>query len=56
VVAAQPGGRRGGGALLTPFGRELVARYRAIERAAAGAVGPHLAAIEGALKPMDDGA
>jgi molybdate transport system regulatory protein len=56
VVAAHPGGRRGGGARLTPFGRELLERYRAIERAAALAVGPHLAAIEDALKPTDDGA
>ena len=54
VVAARPGGRRGGGASLTLFGRELVARYRTIERAAAGAVGSDLAAIEGALKPTDN--
>jgi molybdate transport system regulatory protein len=46
VVAAQPGGRHGGGARLTTFGRDLVARYRAIEREAAAAVGRHLAAIE----------
>jgi molybdate transport system regulatory protein len=50
VVAARPGGRRGGGASLTPAGRALLERYRTIERAAAAAVRPHLAAIEDALK------
>lgn len=50
VVAARPGGRRGGGASLTPAGRALLERYRTIERAAAVAVEPHLAALEDALK------
>ena len=31
VVAAQSGGRHGGGARLTPFGHDLVVCYRAIE-------------------------
>src|SRR5258708_20518507 len=31
VIAAQPGGARGGGATLTPFGQQLIQRYRAIE-------------------------
>ena len=31
VVATQPGGVRGGGAELTPFGLELIENYRAIE-------------------------
>jgi molybdate transport system regulatory protein len=48
VVAAQSGGRHGGGAQLTPFGRDLVACYRAIEREAAAAADRHLAAIEAA--------
>jgi molybdate transport system regulatory protein len=48
VVAAQSGGRHGGGAKLTPFGRDLVACYRAIEREAAAAADRHLAAIEAA--------
>jgi molybdate transport system regulatory protein len=55
VVAAQPGGRRGGGARLTPAGRALLRHYRTIERAAADAVQPHLAAIEDALKEPDAG-
>jgi molybdate transport system regulatory protein len=48
VVAAQSGGRHGGGAQLTAFGRDLVACYRAIEREAAAAADRHLAAIEAA--------
>jgi molybdate transport system regulatory protein len=37
VVATQPGGARGGGALLTMFGRKLVRDYRAIEAGASAA-------------------
>jgi molybdate transport system regulatory protein len=50
VVEAQPGGRSGGGALLTPFGHELVKHYRAIEAKAAKAAAAHLKAIEAAAK------
>jgi N-terminal domain of molybdenum-binding protein len=32
AVERQTGGKNGGGAVLTPFGRSLVARYRKIER------------------------
>lgn len=46
VVEAQTGGRRGGGAVLTPFGLALVAHYRAIEQAAARAATAHLAELE----------
>ncbi len=42
VVASQIGGRKGGGATLTPFGRAIVTRYRAIERAADEAARHHL--------------
>ena len=35
VVATQAGGKRGGGAQLTPAGLAVVSRFRAIERAAA---------------------
>ena len=48
VVAAQSGGRHGGGARLTAFGRDLVVRYRAIEREAAAAADRHLRAIAAA--------
>jgi molybdate transport system regulatory protein len=33
VVLASPGGREGGGTALTPFGEELVRRFRAMEAA-----------------------
>lgn len=45
VVAAQPGGRSGGGATLTPFGGRLVACYREIERDAASAAAERLAEL-----------
>ena len=46
LVKAQMGGRDGGGASLTGFGRELVACYRAIERDAAAAAAQHLVALQ----------
>jgi len=46
VVARQTGGRHGGGATLTPLGFALVARFRAVERAAAQAAEVHLAALQ----------
>jgi molybdate transport system regulatory protein len=45
AVERQAGGRNGGGALLTPFGTSLVARYRRIEGTAASAVRKELAAL-----------
>jgi molybdate transport system regulatory protein len=44
-VERQTGGRNGGGAMLTPFGVSLVARYRKIERDAASAVRKELVAL-----------
>lgn len=38
VIEAGTGGRRGGGARLTPFGREVLARYRAMEDKAAKSI------------------
>jgi molybdate transport system regulatory protein len=49
VVAAKGGGAGGGGAALTPFGAEVAARYRSMERAAAAALAADVAALEGAL-------
>ena len=49
VVAAQTGGKGGGHAVLTEFGRDLIERYRAIERDARSAVAPHLEALEAEL-------
>lgn len=46
VVTTQPGGTRGGGAALTDLGHDVIARYRAIERAAAKASASDLAALD----------
>lgn len=53
VVESRSGGRKGGGATLTPFGRSLISRYRAMERAAAAATEPHLAALARDLTAKD---
>ena len=45
AVERQTGGKNGGGAILTPFGMSLVARYRKIERDAASAVRRDLLAL-----------
>jgi len=49
LVTTKLGGKSGGGAALTPFGREVVRRYRALEDEAQAAVRPHLRALEAAL-------
>lgn len=50
VIAAHPGGVHGGGTTLTPFGQQLVERYRAIEAEALVATRKHLHDLEAALK------
>jgi molybdate transport system regulatory protein len=50
VIGAQSGGPGGGGAILTPLGKKLVERYRAIEGAALVAARQHLHEIEASLK------
>ena len=50
VVATQPGGVRGGGAALSPFGLQLIENYRAIEAQAAAAAMPRLQALEKSLR------
>jgi len=50
VVMTQPGGARGGGAALTPFGLELIENYRAIETQAMAAAMPRLQALEKSLR------
>lgn len=42
VVEAQAGGKAGGGARLSSLGAEVVARYRAVERAAEASARPFL--------------
>ena len=46
VVEATSGGRAGGGAALTPFGDEVVRRFRAMEEAACAAMARDLEALE----------
>ena len=45
VVESRSGGKKGGGATLTPLGRALIDRYRAMEKAAESATAPHLKAL-----------
>jgi molybdate transport system regulatory protein len=46
LVAAQTGGKTGGGAVLTPRGVALIRHYRAIERKALSATASHLKALQ----------
>lgn len=46
AVERQTGGKNGGGAVLTPFGRSLVDRYRMIERDATNSARKHLIALQ----------
>ena len=46
VVAAATGGRRGGGASLTPWGEELIRRFRRLESAAEKALRAGVAELE----------
>ena len=46
AVERQTGGRNGGGAMLTPFGENLVSRYHTIEQAAAVAARQQLLALK----------
>jgi molybdate transport system regulatory protein len=48
LVEAAPGGANGGGAHLTPMGREIVAHYRAIESKAMKAALLHIEALQDA--------
>lgn len=56
VVESQTGGRKGGGARLTVLGLALIARYRAIERAAIEAAAPHLKALQDEIARSQDAA
>ena len=48
LVETQLGGTRGGGAVLSALGHDVIARYRAIERAATKATAAQLAALDAA--------
>lgn len=54
VVASQAGGKSGGGASLTPFGADLVARYRRIAASAETAARADILAISQKLNPVDE--
>lgn len=47
VVESQRGGQKGGGAALTPFGEELLSRFRHMEEAMRTALAGDLAWLEG---------
>jgi molybdate transport system regulatory protein len=53
ILEAQPGGRDGGGARLTAFGREVASRYRELESATDQLARHHLDALEAAAHPAD---
>ena len=58
AVERQVGGKDGGGAMLTPFGVSLIARYRKIEGSVGRAVGKELRALRaeiGILRNMASG-
>jgi molybdate transport system regulatory protein len=46
VVITATGGKRGGGASLSPVGEQIVRHYRELEKAAQSAAGPHLKALQ----------
>ncbi len=51
VVEPRSGGRKGGGAAITPLGLNLISRYRAMERAALVATESHLRALIEEIPP-----
>ena len=51
VVMSQTGGKSGGGAALTEFGKLLIAHVSAVVSTAQKSAGPHLEFIEKMLKP-----
>ena len=46
LLDAQTGGRKGGGAQLTPLGLSVISRFRAIERAATAVAETHIKALQ----------
>ncbi|MBT9370544.1 winged helix-turn-helix domain-containing protein [Rhizobium sp. CSW-27] len=55
AVERQRGGKQGGGAQLTPFGEDLVARFRQMERRAAQAMQDDLAWLAARRRTPEDG-
>jgi molybdate transport system regulatory protein len=52
VVTTQPGGAQGGGAALTAFGKELIAKYRAIEVQATAVTKTQLRDLQASLRVL----
>jgi molybdate transport system regulatory protein len=50
VITKQVGGTHGGGAALTPFGRDVLARYRRIEQTIAKAAADDIQSLRAASK------
>lgn len=50
VVVTAIGGKRGGGAVVTGYGRQLVARYRAMEDKASDAIADDISQMIGELR------
>lgn len=53
LVEAGTGGKRGGGTVLTPFGREVLARYRAMEEKAAKSIAGEVRSFQRLLAADD---
>lgn len=54
LVATATGGSGGGGASLTDFGRDVLERYRAMERKAAAAIDDEFADFRKLLAPLSE--
>jgi len=54
VVSTATGGAHGGGARVTSFGKELIARYRKVESAAEAAVGRQFRTLRVPKRPTAD--
>ncbi len=55
LVTTERGGGQGGGAVVTPMGRQVIRHYREIETKAAGASARHLGALQKALSRRPPG-
>jgi molybdate transport system regulatory protein len=49
LVTTERGGGRGGGAILTPLGKQVAKHYRGVESAASRAAAIHIGALQRAL-------
>ncbi|HYK00086.1 MAG TPA: LysR family transcriptional regulator [Burkholderiaceae bacterium] len=50
LVASTKGGKGGGGASLTPLGKEVLSRYRAMERRALKAISKDITRLESLIR------